>query len=441
MAETAASAAMTSVGQEMYELIEELYPIRRSLTGDGVRETIRRVARRVPFKTHEVATGTTVYDWIVPNEWNLRDAWIADLQGNRVVDLQQSPLHVVGYSMPIRTRIAAAELRRHAFTLPEHPDRIPYRTSYYGRMWGFCLTERQLDALRDDEYDVCIDASFEPGHLTYAEFDIAGETDEEILFSANICHPAQCNDGLSGLALVTMLASQLRSRALRYSYRFLLSPGTLGPLSWLAANEDRLSRIRHGLVATCVGDRGAMTYKKSRQGAAEIDRAVANVLATSGEEHEVRPFVPWGGDERQFCSPGFDLPIGVLMRSPPGEFPEYHSSADDLRCVSAAKLEDSLQKYMAVVDVLEGNATYLNRSPKGEPQLGRRGLYRAVSGGSAGDAAIDEQALLWVLNLSDGTNSLLDVAERSGFAFARIRTAASQLREHELLEDAPGIAG
>ena len=440
MAETAETTATTSVGQEMYELIEELYPIRRSLTGDGVRETIRRVARRVPFETHEVATGTTVYDWTVPNEWNLRDAWIADLQGNRVVDLQQSPLHVVGYSRPIRTRIAAAELRRHAFTLPEHPDRIPYRTSYYGRMWGFCLTERQLDALRDEEYDVCIDASLEPGHLTYAEFDIAGETDEEILFSANICHPAQCNDGLSGLALVTMLASQLRPRALRYSYRFLLSPGTLGPLSWLAANEDRLSRIRHGLVATCVGDRGAMTYKKSRQGAAEIDRAVANVLATSGEEHEIRPFVPWGGDERQFCSPGFDLPIGVLMRSPPGEFPQYHSSADDLTCVSAAKLEDSLQKYMAVIDVLEGNARYLNRSPKGEPQLGRRGLYRAVSGGSAGDTAIDEQALLWVLNLSDGTNSLLDVAERSGLAFSRIRTAACQLREHHLLVDAPGIA-
>jgi aminopeptidase-like protein len=442
MTETAETAATTSVGQEMYELIEELYPIRRSLTGDGVRETIRRVARRVPFETHEVATGTTVYDWVVPNEWNLRDAWIADLEGNRIVDLQESPLHVVGYSMPIRTRISAAELRRHAFTLPEHPNWIPYRTSYYGQMWGFCLTEKQLHALRDDEYDICIDASFEPGHLTYAEFYLAGETNEEILFSTNICHPAQCNDGLSGVALVTMLASHLRLRNLRYSYRFLLSPGTLGPLSWLAANEGRVSRIRQGLVATCVGDRGAMTYKKSRQGAAEIDRAVVNVLAASGEEHEVRPFVPWGGDERQFCSPGFDLPIGVLMRSPPGEFAEYHSSADDLRCVSAAKLEDSLQKYMAVIDVLEGNAKYLNQCLKGEPQLGRRGLYRAVSGGSAGDAEIDEQALLWVLNLSDGTNSLLDVAERSGLTFARIRTAASQLVERGLLEDAaPRITG
>jgi aminopeptidase-like protein len=440
MTETAETAATTSVGQEMYELVEELYPIRRSLTGDGVRETIRRVARRVPFEMHEVATGTTVYDWVVPNEWNLRDAWIADLDGNRIVDLLESPLHVVGYSTPIRTRISAAELRRHAFTHPEHPDWIPYRTSYYQEMWGFCLTEKQLHALRDDEYDICIDASVEPGHLAYAEFEIAGETNEEILFSANICHPAQCNDGLSGLALVTILARRLRQRALRYSYRFLLSPGTLGPLSWLAANEDRVSRIRQGLVATCVGDRGAMTYKKSRQGVAEIDRAVTNVLATSGEEHEVRPFVPWGGDERQFCSPGFDLPIGVLMRSPPGEFPEYHSSADDLRCVSAAKLEDSLQKYMAVIDVLEGNATYLNQSPKGEPQLGRRGLYRAVSGGSAGDTAIDEQALLWVLNLSDGTNSLLDVAERSALAFARIRRAASQLAEHGLLQDAPGIS-
>jgi aminopeptidase-like protein len=424
-----------SVGLEMYELIEELYSIPRSLTGEGVRETLRRVRRQVPFQFFEVPSGTRIYDWVIPNEWNLRDAWIADLAGDRIVDLKESPLHVLGYSVPIRARIPVEELRPRAFALPEHPDWIPYRTSYYGETWGFCLTQRQSDALTDVEYDVCIDASLEPGHLTYAEFVIEGETESEVLFSANICHPAQCNDGLSGLALVTTLARHLRPRNLRYSYRFLLSPGTLGPLSWLAANEAGLSKLRHGLVVTCVGDRGRMTYKQTRRGDAEIDRAVASVLESSGDEHELRPFVPWGGDERQFCSPGFDLPVGVLTRSPPGEFPEYHSSADDLTCVSAAKLADSFQKYLAVIDLLETNATYVNRSPKGEPQLGRRGLYRTVSGGPAADSAIDERALLWVLNLSDGSRSLLDIAERSRVPFAGIRAAASLLKRHGLVEE------
>jgi aminopeptidase-like protein len=422
----------------MYDLIEELYPIPRSLTGEGVRETLRRVAQRVPFQTRQVATGTRVFDWRIPSEWNLRDAWIADLAGNRIVDLKDSPLHVLGYSVSIRTRISAEDLRRHVFALPEHPDWIPYRTSYYGETWGFCLTARQLDTLTAAEYDVCIDASLEPGHLTYGEFLIEGETEDEVLFSTNICHPAQCNDGLSGIALVTMLASHLRRRVLRYSYRFLLSPGTLGPLSWLASNEDRISRVRHGLSVTCVGDASQMTYKQTRRGNADVDRAVTNVLASSGDPYEIRPFLPWGGDERQFCSPGFDLPIGVLTRSPPGEFPEYHSSADDLSCVSAAKLDDSFQKCMAVIDLLEGNDVYVNLSPKGEPQLGRRGLYRSVSGGPAADSSMDEQALLWVLNLSDGSRSLLDIVERSEIPFPRIRAAASELVEHGLLEKVGG---
>jgi aminopeptidase-like protein len=430
-----------SVGLEMYELIEELYQIPRSLTGEGVRETLRRVGRHVPFQMFEVPSGTRIYDWVTPNEWNLRDAWLADVGGERIVELKESPLHVLGYSVPIRARIPVEELRRHAFALPEHPDWIPYRTSYYGETWGLCLTQKQLNALTDSEYDVCIDASLEPGHLTYAEFVVEGETESEVLFSANICHPAQCNDGLSGLALVTMLAKHLRPRNLKYSYRFLLSPGTLGPLSWLAAREARLSRIRNGLVVTCVGDRGQMTYKQTPRGDAEIDRAVANVLESSGDDHELRSFVPWGGDERQFCSPGFDLPVGVLTRTPPGEFPEYHTSADDLACVSAAKLADSFQKYVAVIEVLETNATYVNRSPKGEPQLGRRSLYRTVSGGPAADSTIDERALLWVLNLSDGSRSLLDIAERARLPFPRIRGAASALLRHGLLEETRSASG
>jgi aminopeptidase-like protein len=425
-----------AVGAEMYQLIEELYPIRRSLTGEGVRETLRRVARHVPFRIVEVATGTRVYDWVIPKEWNLREAWIADVKGRRIVDLEASTLHVLGYSVPIRGRIAVDDLRRHLFTLPQHPDWIPYRTSYWVEQWGFCVTEKQLGELREPEYEVCIDASLEAGHLTYAEFAVKGETDSEVLISANICHPAQCNDGLSGLALVTVLAKYLPARPLRYSYRFLLSPGTVGPLTWLWSNEDKLPRICHGLVATCVGDSGMMTYKRSRRGDAEIDKVAASVLASLHDDYELRPFVPWGGDERQFCSPGFNLPIGVLTRTPPGEFAEYHSSADDLTCVTADNLGDSFHKYAAVIDVLEQNATYVNRSPKGEPRLGARGLYRTVGGDPSLSTASDERAVLWVLNLSDGGYSLLDIADRSGLPFAAIHGAAKALEAEGLVEEA-----
>jgi aminopeptidase-like protein len=425
-----------SVGAEMYHLIEELYPIPRSLTGDGVRETLRRLARHVPFRIVEVPTGTRVYDWVIPKEWNLREAWIADVKGRRIVDLEQSTLHVVGYSVPIRARVPVEDLRRHLHTLPAQPDWIPYRTAYWGETWGFCVTQKQLEELTESEYEVCIDASLQPGHLTYGEFALEGETDSEVLISANICHPAQCNDGLSGLALVTVLAKHLLGRPLRYSYRFLLSPGTLGPLTWLWSNEDKLARIRHGLVAACVGDSGKTTYKRSRRGVAEIDKVVANVLASAGDDYEVRPFVPWGGDERQFCSPGFDLPVGVLTRTPPGEFVEYHSSADDLTCVTADKLGDSFKKYTAVIDVLEQNATYVNRSPKGEPRLGARGLYRTVSGDPSPTTIIDERTVLWVLNLSDGSNSLLDIADRAELPFAAIHAAAKALEVHGLVEEA-----
>ena len=437
MVRSAARPAPSSqfVGAEIYQLIEELYPVPRSLTGDGVRETLVRAARHVPFQIVEVATGTRVYDWVIPKEWNLHEAWIADGKGRRIVDLADSPLHVLGYSVPIRGRIPVEELRRHLYTLPRQRDWIPYRTAYWEETWGFCVTQNQLEALTESEYEVCIDASLEPGHLTYGEFALAGESDSEVLISANLCHPAQCNDGLSGLALITMLAKHLQRRPRRYSYRFLLSPGTLGPLVWLWSNEDKLARIRHGLVAACVGDSGKMTYKRSRRGDAEIDKVVASVLASSGDTHQILPFVPWGGDERQFCSPGFDLPIGVLTRTPPGEFAEYHSSADDLTCVTAENLGDSFEKYTAVLDVLERNATYVNLSPKGEPRLGERGLYHVVSGDPSA-AGADERAVLWVLNASDGGNSLLDIAERSGMPFGVICAAAKALEAHGLVEEA-----
>jgi aminopeptidase-like protein len=420
---------------DMHALMRYLYPICRSLTGRGVQETFDIINRHVPFELTHVPSGTRIYDWTIPNEWNIRDAWIADSQGRRVVDFRESNLHVLAYSVPVRVTLTLGELRKHLFTLPDKPDWIPFRSSYYDENWGFCLTQRHLDQLAHDTYDVCIDSSLGAGHLTYGEYTVPGSTDDEIIISSYICHPSLCNDGLSGVVLVVALARHMSRRSTKYSYRFLLSPGTIGPLTWLSRNEHRLARVRHGLVAACVGDRGSVTYKKSRRGDAEIDRAVANVLRHSGDPYAVEEFVPWGGDERQFCSPGFDLAVGSLMRTPPGSFAEYHTSADDLNFVSAESLTDSFNKYVQVFDVLEGNTTYLNHNPKGEPQLGKRGLYKAISTGAPREDEVAERALLWILNLSDGKHSLLDISDRGNLPFSAIRSAATTLEEHGLITE------
>jgi aminopeptidase-like protein len=419
----------------MYELVRELYPICRSLTGDGVRESLRLVSRHVALEVTEVPSGTRVYDWTVPKEWNIHAAWIADSKGNHVVDFSDSNLHVLGYSVPMRGKMGLDDLRPHLHTIPEHPNWIPLRTSYYSENWGFCLARSVLERLAEGIYEVCIDSSLEPGHLTYAEAYVPGETSDEVLISTYICHPSVCNDGISGIALVTMLAKYLSRFRLKYSYRFLFSPGTIGPLTWLSRNEEHLGHVKHGLVASCVGDAGMITYKQTLQGSAEIDRATANVLRASGEEHRIQPFVPWGGDERQFSSPGFRLPIGALMRTPPGSFPEYHTSADDLDLVRSEFLGDSFNKYVEVLEILEGNGTYINLNPKGEPQLGRRGLYHQISSGVPAAEATTERATLWVLSLSDGSRTLLDISDRSGIPFPVMRAVADALCEHGLLKE------
>jgi len=419
--------ASSEVGVEMHELMAELYPICRSITGEGVRETFGILGREVPLEITEVPSGTQVFDWTLPPEWNIRDAWIAAPDGTRVVDFRRSNLHVLGYSVPVRTRLSLGELRGHLFTHPENPDWIPFRTSYYEENWGFCLSRRQLDQLPEGEYEAVIESSLSDGSVTYAEASIGGEVADEVLFSTYVCHPSLCNDNLSGVVLTATLAKYLRPMPLRYSYRFLLGPGTIGPLCWLWKNEADLGRIRHGLVLSCAGDPGPFTYKQSRRGVAEIDQAAANVVRAAGGI--VVPFEPWGGDERQFCSPGFDLPVGALSRTPADKFPGYHSSADNLDFVRPESLAGSLRICLEIVDVLETNASYVNLNPKGEPQLGKRGLYRAIGGGSS-----TETGLLWVLNLSDGNHSLLDISDRSGLPYARIRDAAETLREHELLQ-------
>jgi aminopeptidase-like protein len=423
-----------AIGAEAYELMERLFPLCRSLTGSGVRATFDVLEEHIPLQRSEIASGTKVFDWTVPDEWNLRDAYIATPDGNRVVDVRRSSLHVVNYSEPVRARMSLEQLRERLHTLPDEPDLIPYRTSYYHRTWGFCLSHRQLQELADGEYDVVIDSSLEPGQLTYGELQLPGSSDEQVLISTYVCHPSLANDNLSGIAVATMLAKQLQQRSLRYSYRILFAPGTIGPLAWLHNNRDTLDRVKHGLSVSCIGDAGGLTYKRSRQEVAEIDRAVELVLRDSGAAHRILDWEPWGGDERQFNSPGFDLPVGCLMRTPHGEFSGYHTSADNLERIRPESLGQAVSRCLDVVELLETNRTCVNLSPYGEPQLGRRGLYR-TSGGAV-ESPDDERALLWVLNLSDGSASLVDVAARSGLPYPVIQRAAQRLEQAGLLANA-----
>jgi aminopeptidase-like protein len=422
------------IGLELHRFAAELYPICRSITGDGIRRTLGLIQRRIPLQISEVPTGTAVFDWIVPKEWNIQDAYIKGADGKRVVDFHQHSLHVLNYSTPVHATMPLSKLKSHLFTLPENPDWIPYRTSYYQENWGFCLSHNQMLALKDGDYEVCIDSTLKDGRLVYGECYLPGRSKDEILISCHACHPSLANDNLSSLSVATFLAQFMEGRDLRYSYRFLFIPGTIGAITWLARNRETVELIRHGLVLTCIGDAGGFHYKKSRRGNAEIDRAVTHVLRHSGESAEILEFSPDGYDERQYCSPGFDLPVGCLMRSVWGKFPEYHTSADNLDFIRPQQLARSLRVCAAATDVLEDNRRYRNLSPFCEPQLGRRNLYRSIGGHT-----IDEEisARLWALNLSDGEHSLLDIADRSGLPFTVIRDAAELLCENKLLAVVP----
>ena len=447
-------AGRGGAGAAMHEWIARAYPICRSITGDGVRRTLELAREIVPLEVHEVPSGTAALDWTVPPEWNVREAWIAGPDGRRVVDLADHTLHLMGYSVPVRARMGRAELDAHLHSLPDQPELIPYRTSYYREAWGFCLPHRVREALPDGEYEVAIDSTLDPeGSLSYGELFLppttgAGAADpaaaREVLISCHVCHPSLANDNLSGLAVTLWLARALSAVERRLGWRFVWIPGTIGAIVWLARNRERAGRIAHGLVAANLGDPGRFHYKKSRRGDATIDRAVVHLLAgrageaAAGETGVVEApviedWVPYGYDERQYCSPGFDLPVGSLTRTPWGRYPEYHTSADDLSLVRPGALAGSLGLYLEVAAMLEANRTYRNLSPYGEPQLGRRGLYAATGGG--GEGRERQLALLWVLNLADGGHDVLAIAERSGLPFARVEQAARDLAAAGLLEE------
>jgi aminopeptidase-like protein len=429
----------SAVGKELHDFAAELYPICRSITGNGIRQTLAKIQERIPLEIAEVPTGTPVFDWAVPKEWNIQDAYIKNSSGQRVVDFKQCNLHVLNYSTPLHATMPLSQLKPHLYTLPERPEWIPYRTSYYKEEWGFCLSHNRMLALKDGDYEVCIDSTLADGHLTYGECYIPGNLPGEVLISTHACHPSLANDNLSGLVVATELARCLSKRDLRYSYRFLFVPGTIGAITWLARNRETVARIRHGLVLTGIGDAGGFHYKKSRQGDAEIDQVMAHVLHHHGKGSSILDFSPYGYDERQYCSPGFNLPVGCLMRSVWGTFPEYHTSADNLDFIQPSQLEESLRICTSALEVLENNVRYLNLNPFCEPQLGKRNLYRSTGGGAIGT---EINARLWVLNLSDGEHSLLDIAERSGVPFSTISDAADMLYESGLLSPVPeGPAG
>lgn len=420
----------------MHALAADLFPFCRSITGDGVRATLARMSEEVPIEVHEVPTGTPVFDWTVPEEWNIREAWIKGPDGMEVVNFANHNLHVVGYSTAVHETMSLAELKPHLYSLPDQPELIPYRTSYYNRNWGFCLPHRQLEALGDGDYEVFIDATHGDGHLTYGELFIEGAECEEVLISCHGCHPSLANDNLAGAAVAVELARHLASEPRRLSYRFLFIPGTIGSITWLATNEEKIPNIRNGLVITCAGDAGPVSYKQTRDGNALIDRAMKLVFETSGDEFRIMEFHPYGYDERQFNSPGIKIPVGSLMRSQHGTFPEYHTSADNLDFIKPDRMVDTLEKATAAIEVLEHNARYVNLKPMGEPRLGKYGLY----GGGGGQRKSDfsELALLWVLNQSDGSKDLLEIAERAGMPFRKILTAARSLEEAGLLRKEEG---
>ncbi|MFI9375047.1 DUF4910 domain-containing protein [Streptomyces parvulus] len=423
---------MTGTGERMHALVERLYPLCRSITGDGVRDTLAIVDEYVPLRVHEVPTGTRVLDWTVPQEWNVRDAYIADADGRRVVDFAASSLHVLGYSVPVSATMTLAELRPHLHTLPDRPAWVPYRTSYYERAWGFCLAQDTLDAMPEGEYEVRIDSTLADGHLTYAEHVVPGQVTDEVIVSCHVCHPSLANDNLAGVAVAAFLARELAERTPYYTYRFIFAPGTIGAITWLARNAERVERVRHGLVLACAGDRGDLTYKRSRRGDADIDRVMRHVLSASQRPHRITEFTPYGYDERQYCSPGFDLGVGSLTRTPYAGYPEYHTSADNPDFVSPRAMEDTLAVCREAFAVLDRDRRYVSLSPYGEPQLGRRGLYDSLGGRS--DAKQAQMAMLWVLSLADGEHGLLDVAERSGLPFETVADAAEALHAAGLLK-------
>ena len=421
------------IGKRIHEFMTNLYPICRSITGNGVRDSLKQIKEYLPnLEIHEVPSGSEVFDWKIPNEWNIKDAFVKNSLGEKVIDFNNSNLHVLNYSTPIHTKLHLDELKKHLFSLEKYPDWIPYKTSYYDQNWGFCLSHNQLINLPEDEYEVSIDSSLESGSLTYGELLLKGETDDEVIFSTYVCHPSMCNDNLSGPTILTYLAKEISKRKTKLSYRFLFLPETIGAITWLSINKNNLNKIKAGLVATCLGDPGNFTYKKSKLGISYIDKITIKLLEDNSSDFKIEEFKPFGSDERQYCSPGINLPIGSLMKTMYYKFPEYHTSADNLEFVTPKSLESSFLMYYKIYETLEDNDYYENLNPMCEPQLGKRGLRNNIGGPK--ETNNFQESIDWILNMSDGKNSLLDIAIKSNLNFELIKKCADILEKNQLIK-------
>lgn len=424
----------------MKKLLEKyfdlLWPITRSLTGNGNRETLKLLSELVELKIIEVPSGTKCFDWNVPPEWNINDAWIKDSYGNKIVDFSKNNLHILGYSEPFSSKLNFSELEKHLYSLPEQPNLIPYLTSYYNRTWGFCLSHKQLLSLKKDEiYDVYIDSSLkEDGFMTIAEAIIEGESKEEILFSTYICHPSLANNELSGPLVSSLIYKNLKYRKnLKYTYRFLFLPETIGSIYSLSINGEYWKKyLKAGFVITCIGDNGNFTYKKSRLGNSLPDKVVSTILKQTEKNFNIIDFFPSGSDERQYCSPGFNLPVGSLMRTMYGMYPEYHTSGDNKSFISFDAMEKSVHKYLDIIDILEKNNFYINKLPYCEPQLGKRGLYPQIGSQKNTDDFIN--SMMWILNLADGSNDLIDISIKSKIEIKKLIPILDKLIDNNLIE-------
>jgi aminopeptidase-like protein len=414
---------------------DRLFPINRSLTGNGNRETLKILSEIVNLKICEVPSGTECFDWIVPPEWNVKEAWVKNSKGEKVIDFDKLNLHLLGYSEPFKGKLNLNGLKKHLYSLPDQRDVVPYITSYYKRRWGFCIAHSQLENLPEDEYEVFIDSTLnENGSMTFGEAYIQGKQKEEVFFSTYICHPSLANNELSGPLVTSHLYQALKEReSLRYSYRFIFVPETIGSIYYLSVNGEELrKKVIAGFVVTCIGNNASFTYKRSRRKNTLPDRAAELVLKQTESDFNIHDFFPTGSDERQYCSPGFNLPVGSLMRSMYGKYPEYHTSADNRNFISFAAMEQSVEKYLKIIDVIENNYTYINKIPNCEPQLGKRGLYPTL--GSQKSISEYIKSLMWLLNLADGEHDLIEIANISKLPIESFFEVAKKLKEQDILE-------
>lgn len=396
-------------GKSMYALADRMFPICRSITGNGFRESLEMIREEVPeIQVYEVPTGTAVFDWTVPKEWNIRGGGIYRLNGDKVIDFKDSNLHIVGYSLPIDKVVSREELLEHVYTMPDQPDWIPYVTSYYKERWGFCMTENQKQTLTDEEYHVVIDSTLEDGSLTYGELIVPGQTDDEILFSSYLCHPSMANDDLSGPVVLTELMKYvLQMKDRRYTYRFVINPETIGAITYISRNLDALLKhVKAGFVLSCVGDDRTYSYLATKYGDTLTDRVMQNVLKFHFPEYKKYSFLDRGSDERQYGSAGVNLPVCGFCRSLYTKYPEYHTSADNMDLISPEGLQGAYDVMVKVIMALENNYHY-TMTCQCEPQLGKRGLYPTISYRGSHDSV---NVIRDFTAYADGSHDLIDIS-------------------------------